>query len=85
MTGKHFCIICGKEITSGDPDVIFCPEHGGPVEAQHSIPHPGGTIWEGEDEDSQLISENAVEWQPGQIILDTYEIKNKLGQGDSQD
>jgi len=30
MTEKHYCIICGKETQSNDPDVVFCPDHGGP-------------------------------------------------------
>ncbi len=81
MTEKRYCIVCGKEITSGDSDMVFCPEHGGPRSPSPHVPHHDMTLIEGEDNDSQPISDNAAEWRPGQVILDTYEIKEKLGQG----
>ena len=81
MKEKRFCIVCGKEISSEDPEVIFCPEHGSPKDLSHPISNPDVTLWETEKIDSHLVSDNTAEWHPGHIVLGTYEIKDKLGQG----
>jgi len=81
MTEKRYCIFCGSEISSDDPDVIFCPEHGGPKVSSPPISKPDATIWETDEIDSQPLSDKTAEWHPEQIVLGIYEIKGKLGQG----
>jgi len=75
VTEKRYCIICGREIQSSDADAAFCPEHGrspSPPQEQHPLqPKPQGLS----------PSPNIEAWQPGDVILDTYEIKEKLGKG----
>mgnify|MGYP001136657384 CR=1 FL=1 len=81
MTEKRYCIICGDEILSDDPSVIFCSEHGVPS------PTPSPMLQDLEKEQGQghdrsdPISRDLTQWQKGQVILDAYEIKGKLGRG----
>jgi len=72
---KRYCIICGKEIESDDPDEVFCTRHGNPasppqekqavpLKPRHTAQTPDTTVW-----------------KPGGVILDTYEVIRKLGTG----
>ncbi len=75
MTEKRYCILCGGEFQSDDPDVVFCLRHGKPApppqEQQAAQPKPQNR--------SQFTDTTA--WKPGDIILDTYEVKGMLGKG----
>ncbi len=83
MTAKRYCIICGDEIISEDPSVVFCHEHGGPVDAPHKEGRPDETRLEVKESKpaSQSIADITQPWQPGQTLLDTYQVVGKLGQG----
>jgi len=81
VTEKRYCIICGKEILSKDPDVVFCPEHGGMVQGEPSETLSQETTWEAEEKEVQPLRDVAGVWQPGQTLLDTYEVMGKLGEG----
>jgi len=78
---KRYCIICGKEIQSDDPDVVFCPEHGGSSIAEPPARQPQETIWEIEEKSAQPLTDIAGAWQSGQTLLDTYVVVGKLGEG----
>jgi WD40 repeat protein/serine/threonine protein kinase len=80
---KRYCIICGEEISVNDPSVVFCPKHGGPNSDSEQNNQPDETVWA---LDQQLKQSNKAEsntnsWQPGQLILGTYEVREKLGKG----
>ncbi len=81
MPEKRYCIICGKEIQSDDPDGVLCPEHGGPSQTETSSTHPQETTWEAEEMEIQPQRDVTALWQPGQTLLDTYEVVGKLGEG----
>ncbi len=83
MTGKRYCIICGEEITSDNPSVVFCSKHGGPATPSYSQTHADKTKTEDKEAKpvSQPIADITRPWQPGQTLLDTYEVIGKLGQG----
>ncbi len=80
MAEKRYCINCGEEIESDDPEVVFCPKHGGLEKIKPSAAQPQETTWVAEDE-VQPIRDIAALWQPGQTLLDTYEVVGKLGEG----
>ena len=81
MTAKRYCILCGKEIQSNDPDVVFCPEHGGSARSDISGAQPQETTRDAEDREVQPLRDISALWQPGQTLLDTYEVVGKLGEG----
>jgi len=81
VTEKHYCIICGKEIQSDDSEVVICPEHSGPSQSKTLEKQPQETTWEAEQEDVQPLRDIAASWQPGQTLLDAYEVIGKLGEG----
>ncbi len=82
MPEKRYCIICGKETQSDDPDIVFCPEHGGPTKTKTPAPQPQATTWEAAEEAAaQPLTDITGEWQKGQTLLDTYEVVGKLGEG----
>jgi len=81
MTDKRYCIICGKEIQSDDPDVVFCPDHGGPQPAQSPMPQNFEKAQQQGRDSSHSLAHDSEQWQPGKVILDAYEIKEKLGKG----
>ena len=60
MTEKRYCIICGKEIRSDNPEEVFCPEHGGqaspPQDQQAARYKP------------QVIDHGGSEWKTGDVI-----------------
>ena len=77
MTPNRYCIICGNEIISDDPAVLFCTDHAG--EAADRPAQAGSTILE--PEKAQAVPDITAEWQPGQTILNTYQVIGKLGRG----
>jgi WD40 repeat protein/serine/threonine protein kinase len=81
MAEKRYCIICGGEVQSDDPDVVFCPEHEGPTQTAPSVTQSQETTWEVEEEEFQPQRDRVDLWQPGQTLLDTYEVVGKLGEG----
>ena len=83
MSEKRFCIICGKEIHSSDPMTIYCEKHAGMAGNQ---PSPSKPLPENENREkptdlSQLDFDITEEWQKDQVLLDTYQVIGKLGQG----
>ena len=83
MIETRYCIICGEPFTTDDPDAVFCLEHGGkafekPLPERDAIFQPPRGPKQ-EPRSSPL--ETIVPWQPGDLILDTYEVKGKLGEG----
>ena len=83
MPEKRFCIICGKEIHSNDPMTIYCEKHAGMAGNQ---PSPSKPLPENENREkptdlSQLDFDITEEWQKDQVLLDTYQVIGKLGQG----
>jgi WD40 repeat protein/serine/threonine protein kinase len=83
MTEKRYCIVCGKEFQSDDPAVVFCPDHreskASPTET--SFPEATHSHSDLPAERISEINDITSPWQPGQILLDTYQVVNKLGQG----
>jgi len=75
MTEKRYCIMCGMEIESDDPDEVFCPRHG----KQASPPQNQQRVQPKSPHTSRLPDTKL--WKPGDIILDAYEVKGKLGKG----
>ena len=71
MTEKRSCIICGKEIQSSDPEVVFCPEHVGPAQTEESTAQPQETTWEAEEKAFQQMTDIPVKRQTGETLLET--------------
>jgi len=76
MTGIHYCIICGKEFDPSNPEVVICPACSG----LPAIPPAGNEQKAIQPAQDQLQAADNT-WQPGQVILDTYEVKGELGKG----
>ncbi len=81
MTEKRYCIICGEEIQSSDPDMVFCSEHGGPKGSSPRITQPKEITSDAKDVIPQPILDKNTSWQRGQVILDTYKVIDQLGEG----
>ncbi len=76
---KRYCIICGNEITSSDPDAIYCSVHGGsqPAPSTNSEKHQTNK----EVNLSRPIIDVTTAWKPNQTLLDTYQVVGTLGEG----
>ena len=61
--------------------MVFCSEHGRQDQNEPLAPQPQETTWEAEEEEVQPVREIAGKWEPGQTLLDTYEVIGKLGEG----
>ena len=79
MASKRYCIICGEEIRVVDPSAVFCPKHGGPCPVSDPNNQPARPVSSYTPEGRHGSDTNA--WKPGQIILGTYEVKERLGRG----
>ena len=83
MTEMRYCILCGEPFETDDPGAVFCPAHGGKAPAKpggecgEEVRPPVGYKRKAESTTSGMIAD----WKPGDLILDTYEIKGKLGEG----
>ena len=83
MSDYRFCVICGKEITTPGSEEFYCEEHAHLARIHHSYFPP---VPEDKNTEAQTISPQpgldlAEEWQKGQVLLDTYQVVGKLGQG----
>ena len=72
----QYCIICGKSFEPSNPEVVICPTCSGfppvpPAGEKQQVIQPA--------QDPLQAADNT--WQPGQVILDTYEVKGILGKG----
>lgn len=81
MTEKRYCIICGKSLSSQDPLVVFCSEHGGPADTPAS-----NTVKTFREIPEQPVQPKPVpgitrDWLPGQSLLNTYQVVKKMGEG----
>jgi WD40 repeat protein len=81
----HICARCGLEFSSSDPDASWCVKCSKLLQVK-SIPDrpnlPKKGSYPGFRHDhSQKSPQTIIEWQPGQVLLDTYEVKGKLGEG----
>jgi serine/threonine protein kinase len=74
MMNQHYCIRCGNPYSAPDPGTGLCPDctrllsQGKPASPTPEPPahHPPSEI---------------PDWQSGQVLLDTYEVKKLLGEG----
>ncbi len=80
---KRYCIICGEEILSINPSAVFCPKHGGPKPDSRPDGQHDETVWTSDPLSGPAMEPRSNEnsWQPGQVILGTYEVKERLGKG----
>ncbi len=91
-----FCISCAKEFYPSSPDVVLCPDCGGPPEKAEPTPastnrtyigpspapqKPTPTILEPQADRTLAESEVPAEWQLGDELLDTYTVSGLLGEG----
>lgn len=82
---EAYCIICGELFQPSHPNIAICPACGGPLEAgsapaedftQVASPIPPVNL-----KSVPRPSARKGEWQPGMVILDTYEVAGELGRG----
>ena len=83
MTEMRYCIICGKSFSTDDAGAVFCPDHGGqspgkPIEEAQGVALPPRRS---KQKSVRTTSGNRAEWKLGDLILDTYAVKGKLGEG----
>ncbi len=86
-----YCISCAREFHPHSPDVLLCPDCGGPPEADASQPadpsktrmdsYPSETLFEPSEAQIQNEAEEYDEWQPGEELLGTYTVVGLLGAG----
>jgi serine/threonine protein kinase len=83
MIETRYCIICGEPFESDDPEAVFCPAHGGKAPVKSGAER-GGVVGPpvGSTQEAGSTSPGImVNWKTGDLILDTYEIKGRLGEG----
>ncbi|MCU0486621.1 MAG: hypothetical protein MUC85_11005, partial [Anaerolineales bacterium] len=79
----HYCISCGEPFQTDDPKMVLCAACGGEPESSpldkpevtQAVPLPSAPLPKRE------ASQASSDWQVGDVILDTYEVKGELGQG----
>ena len=72
MTNKvRFCIICGKPFISEDPDALICPADSAGRQEIPAKPAP----------EADRTGRKPQGLQPGQTLLDTYQVIGLLGEG----
>jgi WD40 repeat protein/serine/threonine protein kinase len=83
MSETRYCILCGEPFETGAPEAVFCPDHGGKAPAK-----PGGERGDGVeppvDSQRKVVSTTPgmiADWNPGDLILDTYKVNGVLGKG----
>jgi len=76
MTNKRYCIICGTEFEPPSAEVVICPSCSGIP----AVP-PAGEKQKAIQPAQDPLQAVDNTWQPGQVILDTYEVKGELGKG----
>ena len=74
----RYCIVCGEAFTCDDPQAVLCALHRRPSANQPTEVDPYLEELTGNQSSSPLL---VKEWLPGQVILDTYEVKGILGKG----
>jgi WD40 repeat protein/serine/threonine protein kinase len=72
----HFCISCGEPFQSCSEDAVLCPDCGGSPQVEttdrtHVMESPL----------AQGKRLGVSEWQKGEVVLETYEVREELGQG----
>ncbi|MCD4674239.1 MAG: protein kinase, partial [Anaerolineaceae bacterium] len=81
----RLCIRCGLEFFSSAPDASLCPKCSKLVQVKSVPDRPAlpnkGSFPGSRHAHPQESPQTTAEWQPGQVLLDTYEIKGKLGEG----
>jgi len=80
LTGIHYCIICGKAFEPPNPEVVICPACSGIPINKPADPPAGEKLKAIRLPQDPLQAADNI-WQPGQVILDTYEVKGELGKG----
>ena len=88
---KHYCISCGNEFWTADPEQALCSDCGGAGDAlgEQAVDetHMERPIQPAVQEAGQPVSSGdhmpagRVDWKPGENILDTYEVRQELGRG----
>jgi WD40 repeat protein/serine/threonine protein kinase len=89
MAKTRFCIICGEPFETDDPGAVFCPAHEGTPKDSDADSEKKGFIDRGDkgmaggDDpyDALTHPQDFEDWQVGDVILDTYEVKGSLGKG----
>ena len=77
---QHYCIRCGNTYEAPDPGAGLCPECTHLLGGEKPISVAPEPASQAAVPPAQSLSA-ASEWQPGQILLDTYEVKGLLGEG----
>ncbi|MCU0486620.1 MAG: protein kinase [Anaerolineales bacterium] len=88
---KHYCINCGNEFWTADPEQVFCSDCGAEGDAevgqavdvtQMELPVQPPRQAAGQPVSSgDRVLERRVDWKPGENILDIYEVGQELGRG----
>jgi len=92
MAQVAYCLFCGREFHPASPDIMLCPEHGGPPEAAvpdlDALDEPIRVVGSVEPEDHKPQSKRSfnesnvrAEWLPGDELLGTYIVSGELGKG----
>jgi WD40 repeat protein/serine/threonine protein kinase len=82
---NHLCVRCGLEFISSDPNASLCQKCSQlnqvkSVPGQPDVPVKGSIPQFVKDE-TQPRFPTDESWSPGQVLLDTYEVKDVLGEG----
>jgi len=77
MAAERTCIRCGNVFMSSDPDAASCADCSRLLSGEPAIAKSN----KAELVPPKVLSDITAEWQPGQVLLDTYEVKGKLGEG----
>jgi WD40 repeat protein/serine/threonine protein kinase len=77
---EHYCISCGEAFNPANSEVVLCPACGGPPKAG---PEPPIELTQAVISPLPVVegSEVRSNWQVGDVILDTYEVKHIFTSG----
>jgi len=84
MTVERYCVVCGQPFAAA-ADEDRCPEHAGSAGAEAAAPAPVMLLAEEAGPAATRRFPTAAlvpgTWEPGDLLLDLYEVRGILGQG----
>jgi serine/threonine protein kinase len=75
MSEKRYCIFCGRELNSDDPNALYC------LQCKHLVVGATPTPKPHTPRKTTPEPHSGQELKPGQTILGTYEVISLLGKG----